>query len=262
MTPEDYSTLPISPEDVRIFIEKYYTVHSSFKDLLLENNDVKKLIEEDAFNFLVKKELKYDSKSNEINFDNWNELLNKIESIKESKIDLNIYLATMISILSNYAFFITDKFLDRIIRKSIDIPEIDDEYFAASITGLAMVLGISRQEFFDLIKDQKIDVIMEGRFVKIKNEDIFNLSLKLKAVPKKYDLLQELVEDHGINMLLSTEQAGEILNYTRQHVVKLIKDGKIQAKKQGRYLKIPISEIIDFINERNRREKVEKDLIN
>jgi len=108
-------------------------------------------------------------------------------------------------------------------------------------------------------------IIINGRnSVKIKidgKKDFLNIPQK--ALSLLFDILSNMAEGKSITLIpsdtvISTQQAADILNISRPHLVKLLEDGKIPFKKVGTHRRIELKNIVLYENKlkKNRKEKL------
>jgi excisionase family DNA binding protein len=79
-----------------------------------------------------------------------------------------------------------------------------------------------------------------------------------KAVSMLLTILDKMAEGRSITLLLSdaelsTQQAADMLNVSRPHVVKLLENGEIPFKKVGSHRRIGLKDLIEY------EKKLEKD---
>jgi excisionase family DNA binding protein len=89
------------------------------------------------------------------------------------------------------------------------------------------------------------------------------------TVPKKalvllFDILSNMADGKSIVLMLSdaelsTQQAADILNVSRPHIVHLVEKGEIPHKKVGTHRRIALNDLIDYQNklEKTRAENLE-----
>jgi excisionase family DNA binding protein len=110
---------------------------------------------------------------------------------------------------------------------------------------------------------------------KVKSIDSSSIKIKIQEgkgfliVPKKavyllFDILSNMAEGKSITLVpsdteLTTQQAADMLNVSRPHLVKLLEVGKIPFKKVGAHRRIELKQLIEYDKKlkQNRKEKLE-----
>lgn len=127
--------------------------------------------------------------------------------------------------------------------------------------------------------DQKIALLSskilaesEGRATKNKNE-VVELSIQgsdeviaipLKALKLLNSIISNMAQGKSIALMptdaeITTQQAAEILNVSRPHVIKLLEKGEIPYRKVGSHRRILLQDILDYESKfrSNRRKKLD-----
>ncbi len=92
----------------------------------------------------------------------------------------------------------------------------------------------------------------EDGFTKIRiHENGEYLRIPKKALSLLYTILENMAEGKSITLIpseaeISTQQAAEMLNVSRPHLVKLLEEGKIPFKKVGTHRRIELKHLIDY----------------
>jgi excisionase family DNA binding protein len=96
--------------------------------------------------------------------------------------------------------------------------------------------------------------------IKIQEKGEF-LKIPKKALSLLSDILDNMAEGKSITLIpsdaeVSTQQAADILNVSRPHLVKLLEDGKIAFTKVGTHRRIEIQNLMDYQKnlKKNRRK--------
>jgi excisionase family DNA binding protein len=102
-------------------------------------------------------------------------------------------------------------------------------------------------------------------FVKIRiqeNDDF--LKIPKKAVLLLFEILDNMAQGKSFTLIpsdseVSTQQAADMLNVSRPHIVKLLEDGVIPFKKVGTHRRIEIKHLIRYQQkiEENRKDKLD-----
>jgi excisionase family DNA binding protein len=77
------------------------------------------------------------------------------------------------------------------------------------------------------------------------------VSVPTQALSQLYAIIGNMAEGKSITILssdelISTQQAAEILDFSRPHVVKLLEEGKIPYQKVGTHRRIKITDVIAY----------------
>lgn len=100
--------------------------------------------------------------------------------------------------------------------------------------------------------------------VKIKIDDGKGyLNIPKKALSLLFDILNNMAEGKSITLIpsnteLTTQQAADMLNVSRPHLVKILEAGGIQFKKAGTHRRIELKNLIEYDSKikQNRKEKL------
>jgi excisionase family DNA binding protein len=90
----------------------------------------------------------------------------------------------------------------------------------------------------------------DSNSVKIKIQESGNfLRIPKKALALLFDILDNMAQGKSITLIpsdteVSTQQAADMLNVSRPHLVKLLEEGEIPFKKVGTHRRIDLKEII------------------
>jgi excisionase family DNA binding protein len=111
----------------------------------------------------------------------------------------------------------------------------------------------------------KIVVKNKNTFVKIKiQENGDSLKIPKKAVLLLFDILDNMAQGKSFTLIpsdseISTQQAADMLNVSRPHLVKLLEEGKIPFKKVGAHRRIELKNLIEYQqkNEDNKNKKLD-----
>lgn len=115
--------------------------------------------------------------------------------------------------------------------------------------------------------DSLIDFLTVSRKVKSSREKSIRINIletdEMITIPKSalsllYVILQNMAEGKSISIIpseseVSTQQAAEILNVSRPHLIKLLEAGKIPFKKVGSHRRVLLKELMAY------EEKLKKD---
>ena len=90
------------------------------------------------------------------------------------------------------------------------------------------------------------------------NLDGQDLVLPRQALALLRDLLADMAQGHAITIVpthaeLTTQQAADMLNVSRPHLVKLLEDGEISFTKAGSHRRIRFQDVVDYKNARLER---------
>jgi len=98
--------------------------------------------------------------------------------------------------------------------------------------------------------------------IKFQNDDEF-VSVPQKAFLLLIDILSIMAEGKSIKLIssdsyISTQQAADILNVSRPHIVKLLESGVIPFKKVGAHRRVELKDLVQF--QKNIQEVKENNL--
>lgn len=123
----------------------------------------------------------------------------------------------------------------------------DQEIASKSVLHLAhTAAGISKQK----AETVKIKIGETGKFV----------TVPTKALSLLFYILNNMAEGRSVSLVpsdseITTQQAADMLNVSRPHVVKLLEDGIIPYKKVGSHRRILIEHLIEY----HRKQKEQRD---
>jgi excisionase family DNA binding protein len=99
--------------------------------------------------------------------------------------------------------------------------------------------------------------------IKIQESGSF-LRIPKKALSLLFDILDNMAEGKSITIIpsdaeVSTQQAADMLNVSRPHLVKLLEDGAIPFKKVGTHRRIELKHLVEYEKalKENRNEKLD-----
>ena len=86
--------------------------------------------------------------------------------------------------------------------------------------------------------------------IKLQHEDKY-MEIPPKAFSLLYDILSNMALGKSITLIpsdteISTQQAADILNVSRPHIVKLLEDGMISYKKVGAHRRIQLKDLMKY----------------
>lgn len=86
--------------------------------------------------------------------------------------------------------------------------------------------------------------------IKIQESDEF-ITVPKKALDLLFSILSNMAEGKSVSLIpsdseVSTQQAADILNVSRPHIVKLLEEGKIPFKKVGSHRRILLQDLIQY----------------
>lgn len=104
----------------------------------------------------------------------------------------------------------------------------------------------------------------DRNFVKIKlQEEGDFLKIPKKALLLLFNILSNMAQGKSVTLIpsgveVSTQQAADILNVSRPHLVKLLEEGQIQFKKAGSHRRIELKNLLEYEKKlkENRKEKL------
>jgi excisionase family DNA binding protein len=124
---------------------------------------------------------------------------------------------------------------------------------------------IARTSISTVHETSKIVVKNKSSFVKIKiqeNGDIFKIPKK--AVLLLFEILDNMAQGKSFTLIpsdseISTQQAADMLNVSRPHLVKLLEEGLIPFKKAGTHRRIELKHLIAYQQKtsENRKDKLD-----
>ena len=96
------------------------------------------------------------------------------------------------------------------------------------------------------ISRQKLDSVK----IKIQETGEF-ITIPKKAVDLLFNIINSMAEGKSISIVpsdseITTQQAADILNMSRPHIVKLLEDGVIPFKKVGSHRRILLEDLIEY----------------
>lgn len=103
-----------------------------------------------------------------------------------------------------------------------------------------------------LVKSEKKATKNKSNVVKLKIQGTDELvSIPLKALKLLTSILTNMAEGKSIALMptdaeISTQQAAEILNVSRPHIIKLLEKGDIPYKKVGSHRRILLQDILEY----------------
>jgi excisionase family DNA binding protein len=117
-----------------------------------------------------------------------------------------------------------------------------------------------------LAKSEEKATKNKSNIVKLKFQGSDELvSIPLKALKLLTSILSNMAEGKSIALMptdaeISTQQAAEILNVSRPHVIKLLEKGDIPYKKVGSHRRILLQDILEYeaIFKKKRRKQLNK----
>ena len=114
----------------------------------------------------------------------------------------------------------------------------DQEIASKSVSSLVhTAAAISRQK----LDSVKIKIQETGEFITIPK----------KAVDLLFNIINSMAEGKSISIVpsdseITTQQAADMLNMSRPHIVKLLEDGVIPFKKVGSHRRILLEDLIEY----------------
>ncbi len=107
--------------------------------------------------------------------------------------------------------------------------------------------------------------VKENGFAKIKVEEQRNfLCIPKKAFHLLVEILNNMAEGKSITLIpsdtaISTQQAADMLNVSRPHIVKLLEDGIIPFRKVGSHRRIELKHLLQYekMEKENRKQKMD-----
>jgi excisionase family DNA binding protein len=105
----------------------------------------------------------------------------------------------------------------------------------------------------------------DSKYAKIKIQEKGDfLRIPKKALSLLFDILSNMAQGKSITLIpsdaeVSTQQAADMLNVSRPHLVKLLEGGEIPFKKVGAHRRIALRHLMDYEKKlkENRREKLD-----
>ena len=115
-----------------------------------------------------------------------------------------------------------------------------------------------------LLKESQSKINTDKRKVKLTIQDSNEIvEIPIDAYSYLKDILKIMAEGNDLMIMetkseLSTQQAANILNVSRPHLVKLLESGQIAFKKAGTHRRILVKDIIQYKSnlEKNRRKNL------
>ncbi len=112
-----------------------------------------------------------------------------------------------------------------------------------------------------LVRSQENAAKNKSNVVKLKIEGSDELvSIPLKALKLLTSILSNMAEGKSITLMptdteISTQQAAEILNVSRPHIIKLLEKGDIPYKKVGSHRRILLQDILEYKSKFKKRRR-------
>lgn len=105
----------------------------------------------------------------------------------------------------------------------------------------------------------------DNNYVKIKIQESGDfLRIPKKALSLLFDILNNMAQGKSITLIpsdaeVSTQQAADMLNISRPHLVKLLEEGEIAFKKVGTHRRIELKHLVAYDKKlkENRKEKLD-----
>lgn len=87
------------------------------------------------------------------------------------------------------------------------------------------------------------------------DETVLTVELPKGAMALLVDILREMAEGHAVQIVpvqaeLTTQEAANMLNVSRPHMVKLLEQGKLPFHKTGRHRRVLFADLIAFKRQR------------
>lgn len=78
-----------------------------------------------------------------------------------------------------------------------------------------------------------------------------SVALPARAVEALIEVLQQLALGHDVAVLpihaeLTTQQAADVLNVSRPHIIKLVESGKLPFRKVGSHRRVRLSDVLTY----------------
>ena len=121
------------------------------------------------------------------------------------------------------------------------------------------------RNFISEVQEENLNFDSYGKAVDIK----INGSGHLLKIPKRallllFEILKNMAEGKSVTLIplnaeVSTQQAADMLNVSRPHIVKLLENGQIPFTKVGKHRRIALKDLMTYEKKlkENRREKLQ-----
>jgi excisionase family DNA binding protein len=104
----------------------------------------------------------------------------------------------------------------------------------------------------------------ESVSVRIGGPEAEAMELPMVAVRLLQDILEHLAQGHGVSLIpvhaeLTTQQAADMLNVSRTHLVQLLDQGEIPHRLVGTHRRVPVEDLLEYRrrSERARRQALD-----
>jgi excisionase family DNA binding protein len=107
----------------------------------------------------------------------------------------------------------------------------------------------------------------ENNFIYIAIEDKSNfLKVPTKAMNLFLEIMEKMAEGRSVTLIpsdsqVSTQQAADMLNVSRPHLVKLLEEGKIPYRKIGSHRRIDLKDLLDYEEKQKKNRKDQLDFL-
>jgi excisionase family DNA binding protein len=107
----------------------------------------------------------------------------------------------------------------------------------------------------------------ESNYIKIaiegKNE---LLKIPKKAMFLLFEIMKNMAEGKSMTLIpsdseISTQQAADMLNVSRPHLIKLLEEGQIPYKKVGSHRRIELKDILEYEDRQKKNRKTQLDFL-
>jgi excisionase family DNA binding protein len=111
---------------------------------------------------------------------------------------------------------------------------------------------IASKSIFRLVKTAAVISTRKADGVKIKIQETGDfVTVPTKALDLLFYILNNMAEGKSISLIpsdseISTQQAADMLNVSRPHIVKLLEEGVIPYKKVGSHRRILLEDLIEY----------------
>ena len=126
-------------------------------------------------------------------------------------------------------------------------------------------IAISSLQGFQVVSENIKSSRKKGVKIKIQETGEF-ITIPKKALALLSDIIQNMAEGKTITIVpsnseLSTQQAADMLNVSRPHLVKLLEAKKIPFKKVGSHRRILLNDIIEYKEQQAKQRATQLDFL-
>lgn len=140
--------------------------------------------------------------------------------------------------------------MEAVLKKT---SKLDQQIALNSLKGFELVSNKVKSSH---TKEVKIQIQETGEFIVIPKNALLFLAT----------ILQNMAEGKSISIVpseseITTQQAADMLNVSRPHIVKLLEDGLIPFKKVGSHRRIQLKDVLNYIEKQKKETEKQLDFL-